>query len=73
MIARDALKCILKAHGLTLEESGFIRDMYNGDLVGELITVKYDEKGGIRYSIKMNTALDYIDLDLDLDLTKGNS
>jgi hypothetical protein len=66
MTARDALRLILKAHGLTLEESGFIRDLDNGDLVGELLTVKYDEKGGLRYSIKMNTAIDYIDLDLDI-------
>ena len=72
MTARDALKMILKAHGLTLQEDGLVVCCNTGDTVGELLTVKYDDNGGLRYSIKMNTALDYIDLDLDLEDTREN-
>jgi hypothetical protein len=70
MTARRALELILKAHGLTLDEDELIREMDGGKLVGELLTVKYDDDGGLRYSIKMNTDLDYIDLDLDVDFKK---
>jgi hypothetical protein len=66
MTARKALELLLKAHGLTLKDDGFIIRPDNGDIVGELLTAKYDESGGLRYSIKVNTAIDYIDLDLDL-------
>jgi hypothetical protein len=68
--ARRALELILQVHGLTLNEDGLIVSQDSGDVVGELLTCKYDEKGGLRYSIKMNTAIDYIDLDLDIGDTR---
>jgi hypothetical protein len=64
--ARRALELLLKAHGLTLKDDGFIVCRNTDDIVGELLSVKYDDSGGLHYSIKMNTAIDYIDLDLDL-------
>jgi hypothetical protein len=70
MTARRALELILQVHGLSLNEDGLIVSQDSGDVVGELLTVKYDEKGGLRYSIKMNTAIDYIDLDLDIGDTR---
>lgn len=66
--AREALKIILKAHGLTLYGDDLIRDINTGEKIGELLTVKYDDTGGLRYSIKMETTLDYIDLDLDINV-----
>lgn len=70
MTARKMLTLILDAHGLTLGEDEMIKDRNTGQVLGELLTVKFDDHGGLRYSIKMQDALDYIDLDLDF---KGKS